>query len=199
MLKLSPVLVDMNLGAQLALSTLIAFVLAVFTLRFLMRRAPPHKSNGPWRVDLTLGGEQAGMYTKAFTAWNSLFALRVPEAIYFTAIRDSEGNRLECSATYSIDGRDPEARWWSLTVYKKNRLIPNELGRYSFSQTTVARNADGGWSIRLSPQRQAENWLPSGDPKGNMGLTLRMYGPGPAMLAHPESAALPAIRRMASA
>lgn len=184
----------MSFGFELVLSILAAFVLAVFITRFLLRRPPPHKKNGAWHVDLTPGSERAGVYTRAFIAWNSLFALRAPEAVYFTAIHDSDGNRLKCAATYFIEGQDPDARWWSLTAYKKNRLIPNSLGRYSFSQTTVARNAEGRWHIHLSPQPQAENWLPTGETEGNFGLTLRLYGPGRNTLANLESIRLPQIR-----
>ncbi|HEY7392343.1 MAG TPA: DUF1214 domain-containing protein [Bryobacteraceae bacterium] len=187
----------MPFGFELTLSILTALVLAVFTTRFLLRRAPPHKKIGPWRVDLTPGSERAGMYTRAFIAWNSLFALRAPEAVYFTARHDSDGNRLECQATYSIEGQDPDARWWSLTVYQKNHLIPNSLGRYSFSQTTVARNGEGRWRIHLSPQQQAENWLPTGEPQGNCGLALRLYGPARDTLANLESIRLPQIHRIA--
>jgi hypothetical protein len=189
----------MSFGSELALSILTAFVLAVFATRFLLRRAPPHRKNGAWHVDLTPGSEHAGAYTRAFIAWNSLFALRAPEAVYFTALHDSDGKRLECAATYSVEGQDPEARWWSLTAYKKNHLIPNSLGRYSFSQTTVSRSAGGRWRIRLSPEYQFENWLPTGDPEGNFGLTLRLYGPGRDTLANLESISLPHIRREVSA
>jgi hypothetical protein len=189
----------MSLGSELALSILTAFVLAVFATRFLLRRAPPHRKNGAWRVDLTPGSEHAGIYTRAFIAWNSLFALRAPEALYFTALQDSDGKRLECAATYSIEGCDPDARWWSLTAYKKNHLIPNALGRYSFSQTTVSRTAGGHWRVRLSPEYQPENWLPTGEPEGNFGLTLRLYGPGRDTVANLESISLPHIRREGSA
>jgi hypothetical protein len=187
----------MSFGSELAISVLTAFLLAVLITGLLLRRAPPHKQSGAWRVDLRPGSERAGIYTRAFIAWNSLFALRVPEAVYFTALHDSDGHRLECAATYSIEGQDPDARWWSLTAYKKNRLIPNSLGRYSFSQTTVARNAEGRWRIHLSPLEQVENWLPTGEPEGNFGLTLRLYGPSPDALANLESIALPRIHRMA--
>jgi hypothetical protein len=189
----------MSFSSELALCIVAAFVLAVFTTRFLLRRAPPHKRNGAWHVDLTPGSEHAGLYTRAFIAWNSLFALRAPEAVYFSALYDSAGNRLECAGTYLVEGRDPDARWWSLTAYKKNRLIPNSLGRYSFSQTSVQRSSDGGWRIRVSPEYQDGNWIPTGDPQGNFGLALRLYGPGRDTLANLESVGLPQIRREASA
>jgi hypothetical protein len=189
----------MSLGSELAFSIFIAFVLAVFATRFLLRRPPPHKKNGVWRVDLAVGSERAGIYQRAFITWNSLFALRAPEAVYFTALEDSDGKRLECTGTYLIEGWDPDARWWSLTAYKNHHLIPNSLERYSFSQTTVSRSADGRWRIQLSPEYQPENWLPTGEPQGNFALTLRLYGPGHDTLANLESISLPHIRRRVSA
>ncbi len=189
----------MSFGSALALAIVAAFVLALFATRFLLKRAPPHRKNGAWHVDLTLGSEHAGWYTRAFIAWNSLFALRAPEAVYFSALYDSDGNRLECAATYSVEGQDPDARWWSLTAYKKNHLIPNSLGRYSISQTSVKRSGDGRWRIRLSPEPQEENWIPTGEPEGNFGLALRLYGPGRHTLENLETVGLPKIRREASA
>jgi hypothetical protein len=186
-------------GLAFASSVLAAFLLAAAALRVLMMRPPPHRSNGVWRIDLSLGSERAGLYGKAFTAWHSLFALRVPESIYFSANRDCEGNRLECGNTYSIEGHDPDTRWWSLTAYKKNHLIPNPARRYSFSQTTVARYQDGSWKIRLSPSEQAENWLPSGKPEGRLGLILRLYGPSHDVLSRPWTIPLPVIRKEKSA
>jgi hypothetical protein len=154
--------------------------------------------NGPWRVDLTLGSAAASMYTRAYTAVHATFALRASESLYFSAGKDSAGNRLRCGATYSVQGRDLDARWWSLTAYKNHRLIPNVLGRYSFSQTTVARGPDGSWKIRVSPQRQPENWLPTGEPSGHMSLLLRFYGPGPELLSNPGGVQLPEIREEGS-
>jgi hypothetical protein len=184
---------------QILTSVLAALLAAVLIFRKLMRRPPPHRNNGPWRIDLSLGSERAGLYTKAFTAWNSLFALRSPEAIYFSTNKDSDGERLRRDTTYIITGRDPDSRWWSLTAYRKNRLIPNSLGRYSFSQTTVAREPDGTWKIRLSPVEQPENWLPTGEPEGYMGLVLRFYGPAPKLIREIEGTPLPSVRKEVSA
>ncbi len=190
----------MSLASQIGSSVISAIVLAAIALRFFLRRVPIRGSNGPWRVDPSLGSGQAGLYARAFTAWNSLFALPAPEVVYFTALHDSDGDRLQCGRTYSIAGEDPAARWWSITAYRQNRLIPNPSGRYSFSPTTVTRRADGRWVICLSsrpPARSGENWLPTGGPSGNLGLTLRVYGPGPILLANPETVKLPGIRKEA--
>ncbi|MBV9505288.1 MAG: DUF1214 domain-containing protein [Acidobacteriia bacterium] len=158
-----------------------------------------HHANGPWRIDLSLGTERAGLYTKAVIARTSLFALRPPEVVYFRADHDSAGNPIRQHDSYIIEGGDLDARWWSLTAYRRSRLIPNPAGRHSFSQTTVARRSDGTWRIHFSRTPHPENWLPAGEGRGNLALVLRFYGPGTHLLAHLDTAPLPAIYREAAA
>jgi hypothetical protein len=136
------------------------------------------------------------LYKRASTAAHAPFALSSQETIYFTTAADSAGRKLDCRSTYCIHGRDPDTRWWSLTVYKSDHLIPNAVDRYSFSKTTVARSADSSWKIYLSPRYQPENWLPSGEPSGYPTLLLRLYNPGPAVVSGPETARLPEILRL---
>lgn len=178
------------------LSVMAALVIAVVSLNALMRVPPGHLQNGPWSVNLTLGTAKANMYIRACTARRSTFALPVTEAAYFAATTDSAGNKLSCASTYSIEGRDPDCRWWSITAYKGSFLIPNPSERFSFSKTTIHRASDGGWTIIISPADQPGNWLPSGDGQGDLHLTLRLYGPASELLAHPANTPLPSIRRI---
>ena len=167
----------------------------MLALRSILRRRPPHIQNGCWRgqLDLPLGGGLLNLYTRPFIAAHGIFALRSPETIYFGAPMDSAGKTLRCGATYCIRGRDPDARWWSLTAYKHDHLIPNVLNRYSFSKTTIGRSADGSWRIYMSPRHQPENWLPTGEPSGHLTLLLRLYNPGPEALSNPGKIQLPEI------
>jgi hypothetical protein len=129
----------MSLSLQIGTSIIVAAVLAAICFRMMMyRRLWGEIHNGPWRIDPWLGSHRAGVYTRAFTARNRTYALQAPETVYCTAFRDSSGQTLHGGSTYRIEGREPDARWWSLTVYKHNHLIPNALSRYSFSKTTVA-------------------------------------------------------------
>jgi hypothetical protein len=178
---------------EIFITLLLATVLGLAILRRLMRRSPPVKRCGPWGIDLSLGSAAASMYMRAYVARHSIFALRAPETVYFSTGFDSSGQRMQAGSCYRIRGRDLDTRWWSLTAYQRDYLIPNALNRYSFSKTTISMDAGGNWEIRLGPRRQPGNWLPSGEPAGNVTLVLRCYGPGPELLTHPENVVLPEI------
>ena len=99
------------------------------------------------------------------------------EAVYFTALHDSNGRRLSCSETYRIQGADFPARWWSVTAYRNYQLIPNVEQRYSFSKTNIIREEDDFWCLTLSPQPQPGNWIPLGETPGQLVISLRLYNP----------------------
>jgi hypothetical protein len=189
-----------SIPVQMTSSMLTAILIAALAFRRLLRRPPPHLQihNGCWRTrpDRPLGGGLLKLYKRACTAAHGPFALSPQETVYFIAAVDSAGKELDCGSTYCIHGCDPDTRWWSLTVYKRDHLIPNALNRYSFSKTTVARSADGSWKIYLSPRHQPQNWLPSGEPSGRPTLLLRLYNPGLAVVSGPETAQLPAILKL---
>jgi hypothetical protein len=205
----------MFLFFQIVTSLLVAAILARFILRSLLRRRrswrnlplgrsiaksmnlpPLWIQNGPWRLDLSLGSKDAGLYARAFAARRGLFALRAPETIYFATTRDSAFRPLDGGSTYCIHGRDPDARWWSMTVYKNDHLIANAFNRYSFTKTTVKRRPDGSWRIHLSPREQPENWLPTGEPDGRLVLIFRFYNPAREVVAEPGKIQLPEIQRL---
>ena len=72
--------------------------------------------NGPWRTNLTAGSRQANMYTRAAIALFGLFALNQSETIYYSARADDSGQRFSGDHIYRIEGKAPEARWWSITA-----------------------------------------------------------------------------------
>ena len=76
-------------------------------------------------------------------------------------------------------------------------LIPNDAGRYSFSQTTLARAPGGPWTIAVSSEPQPGNWLPSGRPGSSapFALTIRLYNPAPEVYEQAAALALPRIER----
>jgi len=178
---------------QVLLSLLLATVLALAILRRMMRRRPRVERFGPWGMNLSLGSAAASTYMRAYVARHSVFALRAPETVYFSTGFDSSGQRLQAASCYRIRGRELDTRWWSLTAYQRDYLIPNALNRYSFSKTTISLDREGNWEIRLGPRHQSGNWLPSGEPAGNVTLVLRCYGPGPELLNNPKNVVLPEI------
>lgn len=149
-------------------------------------------TNGPWTTSLATGGAGADMYTRAFVALTGLLALNKNETIYFGAQKDSAGEPLDGHCSYRIEGRDPDTRWWSITLYGGDDfLIPNPANRYSVSQTNVVRAADGAFVIRLSTVEETGNWIAT-SPEGFQ-ITLRLYNPGALVKDNPATTPLPAI------
>ncbi len=183
-----------------ASSILTAAVLALLiggwqALRMASARGKHAVRNGPWMTRFTYGSKKMSLHERAFLAIAGLWALQSSEVVYFTAFRDSDGRRLSVRHNYRIEGRDPEARWWVVTVYRNFHFIHNELNRYSFSMTNIRRQEDGAWTIKLSAQPQEENWIPLGDQRGLMAISLRLYNPQSAVYENPASIALPRIVR----
>lgn len=153
-------------------------------------------SIGPWRANTTTGSADANLYTRARVAIAGLLALSPRETLYFNADVDGAGEKLDAGCDYVLTGNDPGARWWSLTAYGADHfLIANDANRYSFSQTTIAREADRSWSVNVSTAPKSRNWLPSGKPdaSGRFALTLRLYNPSAEVAAQPANATLPRI------
>jgi len=148
--------------------------------------------NGAWKTNLTLGSEEAGMYTRAYVALHALLSLRRSQTIYYYAEIDDLGNPLTSDCVFRIEGEPLNARWWSITAYGDDQfLIPNEEGRYSFNQGI---SNTGGYVIYLSRMPQEGNWLPTGDEK-RLFLCLRLYNPADEYYDHPEAVKLPRIIR----
>ncbi len=150
--------------------------------------------NGPWLTLLAAGSPDADMYTRTAVALGAIGALRKEETIYFFARKDSAGNDLRGECSYRIEGRDLDARWWSITLYgNDNFLIDNPSNRYSISKTNVVRGSDGTFVIRLSRTQTSVNWIATS--RKGFRVTLRIYNPGASVSDHPATAALPAIVR----
>jgi hypothetical protein len=149
--------------------------------------------NGPWRTNLTVGSGQADMYTRAMVAVGGLLALNQSETIYYQALTDDSGQMFSGDNVYRIEGKVPDARWWSITLYGADYfLIPNELNRYSYSGNSVTYDRNGKFTIHISKTRMPGNWLPLGDQK-KFFLSLRLYNPGESIRKSPATVELPHI------
>lgn len=152
-------------------------------------------ADGPWRTNLAAGSPQSDPYTRAFVAVHGLLALGRGETIYYTAEYDDAGDRLDGKCLYVVAGRNPDARWWSITAYgPDDYLIPNPANRYSMSDSTVLRKKDGSFEIDVGGTEGGANWIPAGT--AGFSLTLRLYNPGPVAAIDPEHTPLPSIRKV---
>ena len=155
-------------------------------------RSKSSVANGPWITNLETGGTNADNYVRTLVAITGLLALNKDETLYYTATTDSAGEDLHGNCSYRIEGRDPHARWWSITLYGIDHfLIDNPSNRYAVGQTNVIRGADGAFVIRLSTVPEPNNWIAT-SPDG-FDITLRLYNPGETIKANPATAPLPKI------
>jgi hypothetical protein len=155
-------------------------------------------ADGPWKTSLVAGSPQSDPYTRARVALHGLFALNRNETLYYTATEDADGAKLDGRCRYQIWGRDPNARWWSITAYGgDDYLIPNPKNLYSVSATSVIRKKDGSFVVNVGGGARPgadESWIPAGD--GRFSLTLRLYNPGPDVALDPEHATLPELHQV---
>jgi hypothetical protein len=186
--------------ARLALAIGVALVLGLGSAYYAVRigLSGGEIANGPWRTSLVTGSQQADLYTRARVAVGGLLALAPSETVYWNADVDAAGRPLDARCDYRVEGEELPARWWSLTAYAADHfLIPNDAGRYSFSQTTLARAPGGPWTLTVSTETRSGNWLPSGrsGATGPFALTLRLYNPAPEVHEQAASVRLPRIER----
>lgn len=151
--------------ADWALFIGIVLILGLGSSWYMVERGSPLTTVtvGPWVSWISAGRTDADPYTRAHQARLGILPLSTEAAQTFIARADSEGRTLHSSCTYTIEGREIPAFWWSLTVFDADgRLIPNVLGRFAFTSDTVAVNPDGSFLATLSRDAHPGNWLPVG-------------------------------------
>lgn len=153
-------------------------------------------NNGCWATSRRGEGSKEALrvHRLRIAKWAG-FGINRDEAIYWRARKDSKGNQITYDHNYRVEGRDPDTRWWCLTINRDGFFIPNKYKRYSFSKTDVERETDGSWIIKLSTGEQSDNWIPLGDQQGDIQISLRCYNPSPSMIENSENTNLPQIIR----
>ena len=127
---------------------------------------------GPWIVWHSAGRADADPYTRAHYMRRGMLPVSTAIAVTFEAIADSQGQRLHSSCEYALEGAEPPAKFWSISVFDEHgRLIPNPADRFSYNSATALRGPGGSFSIALARVARAGNWLPTGG-AGRLSLVL---------------------------
>ncbi len=153
---------------------------------------------GPWVVWTAAGRADADPYTRAHFARRGTLPVSSTIALSYEATTDSEGQLLQAACDYAVEGEEPSAAWWSLTVYDdRGGLIANPAARYAYNSATLMRNPGGRFSITLAQGARPGNWLPT---TGADRLTLVLsveeaLASGPAQ-EQASAEKLPRIRRL---
>jgi hypothetical protein len=191
------------------LSSIFAFVLMLasglalgvwFTTRVLDGgRTPGTMRYGAWILWPKAGAPDADPYSLAVFARRGDVPMSPAEGLAFFSSRDSAGDTLRGSCTYEIQGVFPQARAWTLSIYRPDgRLLVGPSGRSGFTSSEAL--VEGSQvRILLSAQPQAGNWLPVAATDSPV-LALRLYEtPLSAVASALDSARLPEIRRIGCA
>lgn len=181
------------IAAVLGTATLVGSLLAWARIR--AWDTPAHQlDNGPWRAHADT--ERASdPLTIAQLAVYLLFALKQSEVVYFVTHADAAGAPLRAECTYTVSGKDMDARYWSITVYDKDALlIPNPQKKYSYNKFNVAYDADRRFTYRLGPTAgeapgstpgpTPAQWVPTGTDRQGLVLALRLYHPSDGLRAN---------------
>ncbi len=134
---------------------------------------------GGWVGHPEAGSAQASPYARALIARIGLLAMSREEAVYLDRTKDDDGQRLRGDCRYTLQGRTPPARWWSITLYSEdNYLARNGQNAPSIDATTITTGPDGEWRAEVGPSRPTDNrpWIASGGAE-HFTLTLRLYQP----------------------
>lgn len=148
---------------------------------------------GPWVSWPAAATPDADPYTRARAARHGGLPLSGAISRTFEARTDNSGQRLHSSCDYAVVSRGLRDGWWSLAVYDDNgHLIANPADRYAFNSSTIARSADGSFTVMLARDARPGNWLPTSG-AGRLTVVLTLLEPDiPAV-----TGSLPDISRMA--
>lgn len=150
---------------------------------------------GPWSMQRALTPERDPLYVAQVAAFGP-YALAPSEAVYLSALTDSEGAGLRADLSYDICGRQPPSRFWSISAYSDDGMFfETPTRRSSFSGDTIALTPNKTFCIRMSPNPAPGNWLPSTGHTGAI-LVMRLYQADPAFIAALGAGDLPTIRRV---
>jgi hypothetical protein len=128
---------------------------------------------------------------RAAVALTGLGANPVEDAVYPVCLFDADGAPVMGEYRYVVhfaaDQLPPVGAFWSLTMYdQEGYTVPNAIDRYAIGdRDDLVYNADGSLDIYIQHESpgpdKASNWLPA-PASGELGLTMRLYHPLPAIL-----------------
>ncbi len=149
------------------------------------------ENNDGWRVNYKIRPFITDPVVRAANNQFGPGAHIAEEALYFSATKDLQGNRLDGRNRYTVTfpkGQLPPAgAFWSLILYGPDfYLVDNPINRYTINDRTegLVFAPDGSLQISIqhdAPKAGATNWLPA--PAGQFQLLLRTYQPNAALLA----------------
>lgn len=151
--------------------------------------------DGPWTSWPTAGTRSSNPYVRGHYLTHDRLPISQFEINELEARVDDDGAGLDGNCAYTISGKAPKARWWSIYSFSESNsnldAFPKRVGINSqqlFFQT------DGSYSINLSRTPKTGNWLIPAN-SGSFVLVLRHYNPGRSIANQFKFDNLPSIKK----
>lgn len=115
---------------------------------------------GPWAAWPAVGSPTPDPYTQAYLSRTGALQLGQSEGIAFTAISDSDGQPLDRSCRYRLEGSTPVASFWTLAALAPDGSnIARPDGTIALQSRHIARANDGTMVLYVSKTLAPDNWL----------------------------------------
>lgn len=130
---------------------------------------------GPWLTWPDIGAPGPNPYTRGHITREAALQLGRSEGLQFIASVDSDGEALELSCSYRIDGRVPVSTFWTLIAIDENwiNLAAPETDA-ALRSSEIVRNNDGSMRIHAGTILRPGNWLELAG-NGPFSLVLTLY------------------------
>jgi hypothetical protein len=129
---------------------------------------------GPWTAWPDVGAPNPNPYTRAHLTREAALQLGQAEGLHLVASVDSAGEPLSRNCTYRLEGRTPQATFWTLVATDPagvNVAVPD--GPLALRSTGIVRENDGSLRIHVGTRLAPGNWLElAGEGPFTLGLTL---------------------------
>ncbi len=131
-------------------------------------------TSGPWTAYPATGTPQPDPYARASIARRGRAPLALGDGLEFRSETDDDGERLTRNCDYLIEGGEPAARFWTISLHTRDGADPvNLAGRTGFSSRELLRDERGGFRILIAGEARPGNWLPA--PTVDFLAVLRLY------------------------
>ncbi len=133
--------------------------------------------SGSWITWPAAGSLQTDPYTRSHFLTRGKLPVSRFEAVEFEARADDTGKNLDADCIYTLKGRMPTARWWSLSSH-----VLTQRQDQSFEPEPVLSSMhaiydeDDTISIKVARNPQPGNWLQLPE-SSDFRLILRLYNP----------------------
>lgn len=150
---------------------------------------------GAWTAWPDIGAPAPNPYTRGHIAREAALQLGRSEGLQFVAHADSDGEALDLSCSYRLDGRNPVSSFWTLAAIDANWVNLAAPGSdAALRSSEIARTMDGALRIHVGTALRPGNWLELAG-TGPFSLVMTLYDTTALTGFSPADTSMPRITR----